>query len=774
MPVSAFKLTAHLAISDAAYARSSVFQLMKDIDIDGARPLVLSGRSHLPVEWLRKGAQDEDDFVSANLLRFRNHFYDPYRNRGLAWGVELGEAAPDWALEDTEYWTQQYSYRDAREAFFNALTFAGKDGREAELARTCEILGHVIHLIQDMAVPAHTRNDIHNVPPVRPDSLYEELLEGAVLNVSGNPVPYRPSRALWTSGDYQWGSGLADFTNRNFISDGTNFIARVNGATAKDYPLPRLWLSTERTEPVTVTDREGNQVQGVVSYFSNDMSHPITGSMLHNAYMTTYSFFDRELKRVNKSPLFTLNRQNISRQADILVPLAVSYSAGLLDQFFRPGSLEFRVDLDEEDPGHLQLSVQNTTSEEMSGVFTLYADNSEDRRSSLVGWSGSLTSSGYRTTIPMETLPEKAKRLILVFRGRHGDDSDVVRGRARPWEMPVILAKQELAVFTGEVEEVEYMGEFPLSSWKKRFKRSGKQRIQGTFVTPSDEPGGKYVKKVWLTGSALVNAPVRLYDQAGNRISSDPASDPSAAAEWVPTRWEIEIDQETIYYLNSYGQPEAALLPRFLIVETVAGMQIKNPLVWWARAETTSSASLGEGGKNCGFPGYPDIYCVGSTTVDTATSGRLLFGDGNAVGDDVHPATGEHYPVGSPHTAVHFTPVSAAGHGPVFQVVPLEGCTPEDLCSETSASCHGGAQYVFQGEGPDGEALWVKESFFVTQSDVESVTRHASMCVMPAPTLRPLPDLPVVVVERDYFPAEENLLRRLGFAAPVKYKITLK
>jgi hypothetical protein len=37
-----------------------------------------------------------------------------------------------------------------------------------------------------------------------------------------------------------------------------------------------------------------------------------------------------------------------------------------------------------------------------------------------------------------------------------------------------------------------------------------------------------------------------------------------------------------------------------------------------------------------------------------------------------------------------------------------------------------------------------------------------------------LPDLPVVVVERDYFPAEENLLRRLGFAAPVKYKITLK
>jgi hypothetical protein len=338
--------------------------------------------------------------------------------------------------------------------------------------------------------------------------------------------------------------------------------------------------------------------------------------------------------------------------------------------------------------------------------------------------------------------------------------------------MPVILAKQELAVFTGEVEEVEY--ELPRSFGKKRFKRAGKQRIQGTFVTPGDEPGGKYIKSVGLTGSGLAGAPLRLYDQAGNPMSFDPPSDPGAAAEWVPARWEIEIDWETIYYLNGYGQPEAVLLPRFLIVETVAGMQIKNPLVWWASAETTSSASFGGNTKNCGVPGYADYYCVGATTVSTATSGRFVFGDGNAVGDDVHPATGERYPVGARYTAVHFVPVSAAGHGSISTVAPLEGCTPEDWCSEASANCQGGAQHVFQGEGPDGEVVWTKERFLVTETDVESVTRHADFCVMPTPTLQPLPDLPVVVLERDYFPAEENLLRRLGFAAPVKYKVTLK
>src|SRR3989304_927136 len=47
----------------------------------------------------------------------------------------------------------------ARLAFREAM-FGGAPGeREAALARTFETLGHVAHLIQDLAVPAHVRND---------------------------------------------------------------------------------------------------------------------------------------------------------------------------------------------------------------------------------------------------------------------------------------------------------------------------------------------------------------------------------------------------------------------------------------------------------------------------------------------------------------------------------------------------------------------------------------------------------------------------------------
>ena len=47
----------------------------------------------------------------------------------------------------------------ARNQFFHALTVEDPVQREKYLAETFRTLGYVIHLLQDVAVPAHTRND---------------------------------------------------------------------------------------------------------------------------------------------------------------------------------------------------------------------------------------------------------------------------------------------------------------------------------------------------------------------------------------------------------------------------------------------------------------------------------------------------------------------------------------------------------------------------------------------------------------------------------------
>lgn len=58
-----------------------------------------------------------------------------------------------------------------------------------------------------------------------------------------------------------------------------------------------------------------------------------------NIRMTTEGMFDFWL--VSTPPSYSLNRFNYDDQADLLIPRAVAYSAGLIDYFFR-GKLDIR------------------------------------------------------------------------------------------------------------------------------------------------------------------------------------------------------------------------------------------------------------------------------------------------------------------------------------------------------------------------------------------------------------------------------------------------
>ncbi|GAJ19209.1 unnamed protein product, partial [marine sediment metagenome] len=128
-------------------------------------------------EWLQVGSiiEDEDGRLIAP-WRPRHHFHDPTRNAGLDNHTDY----PDWDAPGTSSWlplgestlvwatTGHSSYEPhnnhdkwgtAKTLFYKSLRDSDKIMREQYLAESLLKLGCVLHLVEDMGVPAHTRND---------------------------------------------------------------------------------------------------------------------------------------------------------------------------------------------------------------------------------------------------------------------------------------------------------------------------------------------------------------------------------------------------------------------------------------------------------------------------------------------------------------------------------------------------------------------------------------------------------------------------------------
>ncbi len=83
------------------------------------------------------------------------------------------DPAPQWAIDGEGQWTWSggthvagnfFSYARARQYFLRGLTDERPEERAANFANMFRSLGQVIHVIQDMAQPEHSRNDIHPKP----------------------------------------------------------------------------------------------------------------------------------------------------------------------------------------------------------------------------------------------------------------------------------------------------------------------------------------------------------------------------------------------------------------------------------------------------------------------------------------------------------------------------------------------------------------------------------------------------------------------------------
>lgn len=333
--------------------------------------------------------------IAPGLRRPLHHFYDPYLDRALTMPFldRLDpdiHKNPDWAIGSRDSFTKPneaeasrrnvFTILDAREAMFRALTLKtfrngiyvniapgdlqlDEEWRQAYWATTFRALGDVLHLNQDMAQPQHTRNEAHSGQycfsyfcPAGHTSVYEKYINARALQADGfdSLAPYHvpvriaarplafpsypvPNFAKYT--DY-WatspgdalvrGKGLAEFSNRGFFTAAKNF-------GSQDYPLPSSNVGdyVVRDQLPSRWDGSASENMKPVKVYYGTVRDTFQDQLYVDIPQTTFGVWDQFLQQKSRKPKYSLNRLNYDAMADMLLPRAVAYSAGLINFFFR-------------------------------------------------------------------------------------------------------------------------------------------------------------------------------------------------------------------------------------------------------------------------------------------------------------------------------------------------------------------------------------------------------------------------------------------------------
>ena len=215
-------------------------------------------------EYFRDGGTQED----IPLGRTIRHFHDPLKKWNSAGFKGGGLSSLLWAQAQSNFqgaYGGDRSWKKARTMFYEGLTVSDRGTREKRLVYVFQSLGQIMHLIADVSVPAHVRNDIHVFPYEllghQVGSRWQTYENWAKRRITSNTtgvlnfVGVMPATdifdraikataapvaisALWDTDTYTgadirtatgFNIGLAEYTNANFFSEDTIF---------RDYPHP--------------------------------------------------------------------------------------------------------------------------------------------------------------------------------------------------------------------------------------------------------------------------------------------------------------------------------------------------------------------------------------------------------------------------------------------------------------------------------------------------------------------------------------------------------
>lgn len=396
----AYEINVHSPLCNAAIGHSQLNKVLNNVgynegteyylkqtDIDGN---IIKSQ---PIKtWISDGGKTEDSGKSGQddflTTRAFNHFHDPlqpwdnafFRNPALTsvysasygcqpvsaliWGLKSG--SQDFPQNTTGDW----SWPKARQALYDSLTAPTQPVRDNYFADSLRALGQVMHLVQDMSVPAHTRNDTHVFPltkiPFTDTGLEKPILgpwhyetytwnwekkytkdfseflsnlspvypDQVVFTPSSNPdsqyASVAPASGLFDRNIYTDSSpppsldsntvGLAEYTNANFFSDDTIW----------EYPHPAKTETNYRTTLRQARDGGVDTILHVYRSSDTQLTNPISAVRY---FAEELYAGDPEIKED------FLDDDVFHGYATLLIPRAVGYSSSLIDYFFR-GTLE--------------------------------------------------------------------------------------------------------------------------------------------------------------------------------------------------------------------------------------------------------------------------------------------------------------------------------------------------------------------------------------------------------------------------------------------------
>lgn len=460
----------HELINDQVFKESRIDEYFHD---QMGFPLGPSGR----ISQTFQNTLPLDLFVSAGTAedkpprRTWNHFHDPLRDwehagftkalfpdgiSNILWAQYGLVQRHDWFSEPNDEWNWQEAYA----YFLSGLTNQDPAVREWNLAKLFTALGHLTHLLADVSVPEHSRNDGHVVRAY--EAWCADNLPNTATQINGVPVfqpAFGPDRAifqqdrgeafgsgalspvsnLWDShvaagdnprlGVFERLVGLADYTNYNYFSGDTIF---------RNYQHP------SRDEVgLTLLPTPGRTGElDYLLYFNRTASDGVFVEHLAAA-----GIFFSDLQELGYLDLSIAHLDDLCYQdyATNLVPRAVSYGTALVDYFFRA-----RFDVTAE--GNI-LTVTNRSPGKATGVVTVYADVNGMRLPEY-SYNVALEPNASFTSDDFSPTETEGFRYLAVFEGQMEDGGSVwssdsaVAGRIFTWDAapPADVGRQVYAV----------------------------------------------------------------------------------------------------------------------------------------------------------------------------------------------------------------------------------------------------------------------------------------------------------------------------------------
>lgn len=269
-------------------------------------------RSKTIERWIIDGGYSADEPEIPMALR---HFYDPVRIPSFLTDIVNDMYGGDYYINpkmDARTWaisndtSNLYSFNKGRSYLKEALK-SDKNSNE-NYGKAWRSVGETMHLMADMTVPAHVRNDAHP-PNFNPDPYESDVHWNSVKNFNSGD----PSKSLQY--DCTYGSqtveklmyDVAFWTGTNFVSAETIPAGTVSKNGQDSYPNPKISGSP---------DAEG--------YYY----HYVDGQKVPLVRNTTFSKLG-----ISKEEKYYLDVWVLFNQKKLLIPTAIRASEATLDAF---------------------------------------------------------------------------------------------------------------------------------------------------------------------------------------------------------------------------------------------------------------------------------------------------------------------------------------------------------------------------------------------------------------------------------------------------------